>query len=182
MIRDPETAALRAELERLGVVVAPHSDHLCVRLPLFASVRVRIDEQGRLDCEPMFGPLPRTRALLLSTTVLTALAGGLLYTTGASPLALTVAFAGIMIMLASPVDAGPTLPTIAWQAQLLSKKEKTLPHRHNSTTFYFAFEGAGAVIIEGERLEYGKGDIFAVPAWTWSISARESPTSIRPRT
>ena len=101
MIRDPETAALRAELERLGVVVAPHSDHLCVRLPLFASVRVRVDEQGQLDCEPMFGPLPRTRALLLSTTVLTALAGGLLYTTGASPLALTVAFAGIMSALGS---------------------------------------------------------------------------------
>jgi hypothetical protein len=96
MIRDPEVAALRSELERLGIVVAPHSDHLCVRLPLFASVRVRVDEQGRLDCEPMFGMLSRTRALLVSTTVLTALGGGLLYTTGASPLALTVAFAGIM--------------------------------------------------------------------------------------
>jgi gentisate 1,2-dioxygenase len=72
-----------------------------------------------------------------------------------------------MIMLASPVDGGPTLPTIAWQAQLLGGKQKTLPHRHNSTTFYFAFEGEGAVTIEGERLEYEKGDIFAVPAWTW---------------
>ena len=61
---------------------------------------------------------------------------------------------GVMIMLASPVDGGPTLPTIAWQAQLFSKQQKTLPHRHNSTTFYFAFEGEGAVVIEGERLEY----------------------------
>ena len=42
-----------------------------------------------------------------------------------------------------------------------------MAHRHNSTTFYFAFEGAGAVIIDGERLEYNKGDIFAVPAWSW---------------
>ncbi len=74
---------------------------------------------------------------------------------------------GILVMLASPVDGGPTLPAITWQAQLLSKRQKTLPHRHNSTTFYFAFEGEGAVVIDGERLEYGKGDIFAVPAWTW---------------
>jgi gentisate 1,2-dioxygenase len=59
------------------------------------------------------------------------------------------------------------LPTIAWQAQLLEKKQKTLDHRHNSTTFYFAFEGEGVLAIEGERLEYGTGDIFAVPAWTW---------------
>ena len=77
---------------------------------------------------------------------------------------------GMMIMLASPVDGGPTLPTIAWQAQLLAKKQKTMAHRHNSTTFYFAFEGAGAVVIDGERLEYDKGDIFAVPAWTLAPS------------
>lgn len=74
---------------------------------------------------------------------------------------------GIKIMLASPVDGGPTLPTIAWQAQLLSKRQKTMTHRHNSTTFYFAFEGAGVVVIDGERLAYGQGDIFAVPAWAW---------------
>ena len=74
---------------------------------------------------------------------------------------------GILIMLASPVDGGPTLPTIAWQAQLFSAGQKTLPHRHNSTTFYFAFEGEGAVTIEGERLQWHKGDIFAVPAWKW---------------
>ena len=78
-----------------------------------------------------------------------------------------VALGAPQLMLASPVDGGPTLPTIAWQAQLLSKRQKTLPHRHNSTTFYFAFEGAGAVMIENERLEYEQGDIFAVPAWKW---------------
>src|SRR5918992_5069001 len=80
MITDPEIAALRTELEQLGVVVAPHRDHLCVRLPLFASVRVRVDEQGRLDCEPMFGPLRRMHAFLLGTTGLTVLAGVALYT------------------------------------------------------------------------------------------------------
>jgi gentisate 1,2-dioxygenase len=74
---------------------------------------------------------------------------------------------GFLIMLASPVDGGATLPTIAWQAQLLPKGQKTLPHRHNSTTFYFAFEGEGVIVIDGERLEYHKGDIFAVPPWKW---------------
>src|SRR5437773_6731823 len=53
----------------------------------------------------------------------------------------------------------------SWQAQLLSARQKTLPHRHNSTSFYFGFEGEGAIVIEGERLEWHKGDIFAVPAW-----------------
>jgi gentisate 1,2-dioxygenase len=74
---------------------------------------------------------------------------------------------GMLLMLASPVDGGPTLPTIAWQVQSLAAAQKTLPHRHNSTTFYFGFEGGGAVVIEGERLDWRKGDIFAVGAWKW---------------
>jgi len=76
-------------------------------------------------------------------------------------------YEGAHIMLASPVDNGPTLPTIAWHAQLLSAGQKTLAHRHNSTTFYFAFEGAGVIDIEGDRLQWHQGDIFAVPAWKW---------------
>jgi len=76
-------------------------------------------------------------------------------------------YEGAHIMLASPVDNGPTLPTIAWHAQLLTAGQLTLAHRHNSTTFYFAFEGAGAVVIEGDRLQWNQGDIFAVPAWKW---------------
>jgi gentisate 1,2-dioxygenase len=76
-------------------------------------------------------------------------------------------YEGIQIMLVNPVDGGPTLPTIAWHAQLLPARRSTLAHRHNSTTFYFAFEGRGAVVIEEERLDYQRGDIFAVPAWKW---------------
>jgi gentisate 1,2-dioxygenase len=82
---------------------------------------------------------------------------------------------GFHLMLASPLDGGPTLPTIAWHVQQLKPGQRTLAHRHNSTTFYFAFEGEGALVIEGERLEYGTGDIFAVAAWKWHY--HENPTS-----
>jgi hypothetical protein len=95
MIRDPEIAALGTELQRLGIVIAPHSDHLCVRLPLFVAVRVRT-EDGNLRCDPIFGPLPRTTELLLTLGGLTALVGGLFYADGPTPAALTVGFAGIM--------------------------------------------------------------------------------------
>jgi hypothetical protein len=132
MIRDPEVAALRTELERLGIVVAPHSDHLCVRLPLFASVRVRVDEQGRLDCEPMFGMLPRTPAILFSTTLLTAVAGGLFYATGVSPLSLCVAFLGIMSGLVSAwrlvlTENCVTRIQLLWAARMQARADRSLP-------------------------------------------------------
>jgi gentisate 1,2-dioxygenase len=74
---------------------------------------------------------------------------------------------GLHFVLANPVDGGPTLPTIAWHVQLLNGRQKTLAHRHNSTTFYHVFEGEGVTTIDGERLEWHQGDIFAVPPWTW---------------
>jgi gentisate 1,2-dioxygenase len=74
---------------------------------------------------------------------------------------------GQLLTLASPVDGGPTLPTIAWNVQVLSPHQKTLAHRHNSVGFYHVFEGSGATVIEGERLEWTKGDLFAVPFWKW---------------
>jgi gentisate 1,2-dioxygenase len=74
---------------------------------------------------------------------------------------------GLHLLLASPVDGGPTLPTIAWHVQVLNGRQKTLAHRHNSTTFYHVFEGEGVTVIDGERREWHQGDIFAVPPWTW---------------
>jgi len=99
MIRDPEISALRTELEQLGVVVAPHRDHLCVRMPLFTSVRVRVDEEGRLACEAMFGPLRRMHAFLAGTTALTIAAGAALYTH--APVAPLLAFLAVMSGVAS---------------------------------------------------------------------------------
>lgn len=76
-------------------------------------------------------------------------------------------FDGLHLMLQSPVDGGPTLPTMAWHVQLLRDREKTRTHRHNSTTCYHVFQGEGATVIEDERIEWGSGDIFVVPPWRW---------------
>jgi gentisate 1,2-dioxygenase len=81
---------------------------------------------------------------------------------------------GIHLMFASPVDDGPTLPTIAWHVQLLEGRQKTLAHRHNSTSFYCVFEGEGSTMIEGERMEWHKGDLFAIPPWTWHVHENAS--------
>jgi gentisate 1,2-dioxygenase len=76
-------------------------------------------------------------------------------------------FDGYRIMFPSPVDGGPTLPTIAWHAQRLPAGMSTRAHRHNSTTCCHVFEGRGATEIEGERIEWADGDLFAIPPWSW---------------
>jgi hypothetical protein len=92
----PELAAFRADLEKLGYVVVPHGDHLCVRLPQFASVRVRLREDT-LEFIPQFGPLRRQHASALtlggaSVAVIAALA-----VTGVGAIALGAAFVSTML-------------------------------------------------------------------------------------
>jgi hypothetical protein len=57
----------------MGLVIAPFADRFVVRLPFMCSVRVHIEDET-LCCEPYLGAVPRTRATLLRTLGLTALA------------------------------------------------------------------------------------------------------------
>src|SRR5919109_3028451 len=92
----PELAAFRADLEALGYVVVPHGDHLCIRLPQFASVRVRLRD-GRLQFVPQFGPLRRQHSSALTLGGASAVVAALLALTGVGPVALGAAFVGVML-------------------------------------------------------------------------------------
>jgi hypothetical protein len=65
--------ALAERLAMMGFVIAPHGDHIGLRLSLWTSVRVHVVD-GRLTVDAFFGPLPRTRATVFKTLGLTALA------------------------------------------------------------------------------------------------------------
>jgi hypothetical protein len=102
-----------------------------VRLPLFASVRIRVDEQGRLDCEPMFGPLRRMHSFLVSTTALTVLAGAALYTH--APAAPLLAFVAVMSGLGSTcrfvlTENCVTRVQMLWAARQRGREAIPSPH------------------------------------------------------
>jgi hypothetical protein len=92
----PELAAFRADLEELGYVVVPHGDHLCVRLPQFASVRVKLDDEG-LQFIPQFGPLRRHHSSALTLGGASAAVVAALALTGVGAVALGAAFLGTML-------------------------------------------------------------------------------------
>jgi hypothetical protein len=92
----PELAAFRGDLEELGYVVVPHGDHLCVRLPQFASVRVRLRD-GTLQFVPQFGPLRRQHSSALTLGGASVAVVGALALTGVGAIALGAAFVGVML-------------------------------------------------------------------------------------
>ena len=88
---------LRAELERLDYVVVPHGDHICVRLPLISSVRIRHTE-GRFRFVPQFGPFRRSGGLLFTSGISAAAVATAAFALGAAPLTLLVGFLGVVAL------------------------------------------------------------------------------------
>jgi gentisate 1,2-dioxygenase len=72
---------------------------------------------------------------------------------------------GILLQYANPLTGGPTLPTFSCAIQMLRPGEKTLAHRHTSSTIYHVFRGKGATIIGDVRYEWEEGDSFVAPLW-----------------
>lgn len=94
---DDDLELLHTELERLDYVVVKHGDHICVRLPLISSVRIRHAE-GRYRFVPQFGPFRRSGALLLTSGVSATAVGAAALAFGAAPLTLFVGFLGVVAL------------------------------------------------------------------------------------
>jgi gentisate 1,2-dioxygenase len=59
-------------------------------------------------------------------------------------------------------------------AQLLRPGEKTLSHRHNSSTIYIGAEGRGYTVVGDRRIDWARHDVFAVPTWQWHEHGNDS--------
>lgn len=76
-------------------------------------------------------------------------------------------FNGYHVMYTHPVNGGPAFPTLSGELQLLPSGFKSRSHRHNSKSSYFVLRGEGTTVVNEDRLEWSKGDIFVVPGWAW---------------
>jgi hypothetical protein len=90
----PALDRLARRLQDNGMVVLPYSDHIEIRLPIFASVQVRIID-GRLSCEPRFGFLPRDRATWLTVIGIAAVTAAAFLDLGITPLSMMLGFLGM---------------------------------------------------------------------------------------
>ena len=90
----PTLADLAQRLRANGTVVVPFKDYLEIRLALFASVRVRINN-GQLECEARFGAVPRDRATWVTLLGIATATAALLLNLGVVPLSLVFGFLGV---------------------------------------------------------------------------------------
>lgn len=87
-------ASLAQRLDACGMVVVPFKDYLEVRLPLFASVRVRLVD-GRLKFDPRFGPFPRDRSTWGTLLAFAAVIASVLLEFGVTPVSVMLGFLSV---------------------------------------------------------------------------------------
>jgi hypothetical protein len=90
----PTLAQLEQRLQENGTVVVRFNDYLEIRLPIFASVQIRITN-GRLSCEPRFGFLTRERATWLTVVGIAALTATAFLDLGVTSLSMVLGFLGM---------------------------------------------------------------------------------------
>ena len=74
---------------------------------------------------------------------------------------------GVIVEFVNPVTGGSIGPTMSICAQLLRPGEKTLSHRHNTSTIYIGVQGNGYTLAGDRQITWSKHDIYAVPSWCW---------------
>ncbi len=76
-------------------------------------------------------------------------------------------FEGIKLEFVNPITGKPIYPTLDYSAQLLRPGEELKLKRETSSTFVLVMEGEGYSEIGGQRYDWEKNDIMAVPNFLW---------------
>jgi gentisate 1,2-dioxygenase len=83
-------------------------------------------------------------------------------------------FDGIALEYRHPQTGGPVLPTMSCWIQLLRPGEHAKAHRHTGSAVYYVVRGSGMTVIDGQRFDWSKGDIVALPPWALHEHANTS--------
>lgn len=74
---------------------------------------------------------------------------------------------GTVLAYVDPVTGGPVSATLDASVVSLAAGAHTRAHRHTSSACYHVHRGSGASIVNGQHLEWQRGDLFVVPGWHW---------------
>lgn len=62
-------------------------------------------------------------------------------------------------------DSYSVSPNINMLVQVMKPGERSDPHKHSNMAIFIVFQGEGYSVVEGEKFEWEKGDVFYAPAW-----------------
>lgn len=83
-------------------------------------------------------------------------------------------YEGFALEYINPVTDGPTLTTFTCLVHRLAAGCRTRARRRTASALFHVIEGEGYSIVGGTKIDWRKGDSFAVPHWLWCEHANPS--------
>jgi gentisate 1,2-dioxygenase len=71
----------------------------------------------------------------------------------------------IALEYVNPTTGASVLPTLGCAVHRVRAGATTRPVRRSGNAVYIAFRGHGSSVIDGQRFDWGPGDMFVVPSW-----------------
>jgi gentisate 1,2-dioxygenase len=72
----------------------------------------------------------------------------------------------IALEYVNPVTGASVLPTLSCAVHRVRAGGHTAPVRRAGNAVYVAFQGHGSTVIDGQRFDWGPGDMFVAPSWS----------------
>jgi gentisate 1,2-dioxygenase len=74
--------------------------------------------------------------------------------------------ASVAVEYTNPESGASVLPTLACGARRVFPGPGTLPVRRAGNWLYVVYQGSGYSVIDGQRFDWGPGDMYVVPSWS----------------
>ena len=71
----------------------------------------------------------------------------------------------IALEYVNPTTGASVLPTLGCAVHRVRAGRATRPVRRSGNAVYVVYRGTGSSVIDGQRFDWGPGDMFAVPSW-----------------
>jgi gentisate 1,2-dioxygenase len=78
--------------------------------------------------------------------------------------------------VSEPEILGSMVQTMAMFIAEIPPAKKAGKHRHFNEAMIYILEGRGHSVIDGERYEWGEGDVVSIPLYAWHQHFNDDPT------
>ncbi|MGH2507007.1 MAG: cupin domain-containing protein, partial [Ktedonobacteraceae bacterium] len=69
------------------------------------------------------------------------------------------------IEFVNPTNGKPAMPTMGSEMHRIVPGSHTRPYRKVGSSIFVVFQGSGYSVINGQRFDWSRGDMFVTPSW-----------------
>ena len=84
----------------------------------------------------------------------------------------------VSLRYTSPATGGAVMPTLGCEMHRVLPGSRTAPHRKVGSSIYVVYRGRGHSVINGERFDWERGDVFVTPSWSTVEHAAAEPADL----